>query len=188
MPIAGRRHGCLDRDNEDVITRVAVPDDAADIAAIHVQSWQVAYRGLLPERFLDSLDPGRRARGWRQSIENQNPPAQAAIVIADETQILGFAHIRPTRDDDEEPDLVGEVTCIYLRPEAWGNGLGRRLMDDARSLLRDAGNTVATLWVLEGNARAIHFYEANGWIADGATKRATIADTSVTEIRYRTTL
>ncbi|HXW33215.1 MAG TPA: hypothetical protein VEJ87_01470 [Acidimicrobiales bacterium] len=29
--------------------RRAVPDDAASIAAIHIQTWQVAYRGLMAD-------------------------------------------------------------------------------------------------------------------------------------------
>lgn len=168
-----------------MITRVAVVEDAAAIARIHVRSWQQAYRGLLPQEFLDALDPASRTPSWRRSIVNQSPPTQACLVIADSEQILGFAHICPTRDDDAQDNVVGELTSIYLHPDTWGNGLGPQLMGEALELLREAGNTDVTLWVLQGNARAIHFYEANGWSPDGATKEATIADTTVTELRYR---
>jgi GNAT superfamily N-acetyltransferase len=171
-----------------VLIRVAVSDDAEAIAEIHVQSWQQAYRNLLPQGFLDALDPARRATSWQESIATQNPPATAALVIADAQTTLGFAHVCATRDDDELGNPVGELTSIYLRPDAWGKGLGRQLMNGALDLLRDAGNTAATLWVLQGNARAIHFYETNRWKPDGTIKHATIADTPVTEIRYRTTL
>jgi GNAT superfamily N-acetyltransferase len=51
--------------------RRAVPGDAEQIAVIHVRSWQGAYLGLLPQPFLDGLDPagraGRVAR-WRQLL------------------------------------------------------------------------------------------------------------------------
>ena len=171
-----------------MITRVAAVEDAAAIAQIHVRSWQQAYRGLIPQAYLDALDPASRALIWCRSIAGQSPPTQAALVIADSEQILGFAHICPTRDDDAQNNAVGELTSIYLHPDAWGNGLGHQLMAEALELLREAGNTEVTLWVLEGNARAIHFYEANGWSLDGAIKRATIADTTVTEVRYRKTL
>lgn len=171
-----------------MITRIAAPGDAAAIAKIHVLSWQMAYRGLLPQNFLDSLDPARRVLGWRESIETQAPPARTAIVIADPEGILGFAHVCPTRDDDEQGNPVGELTSIYLHPDVWGHGLGRQLTGYAVELLREAGNLSATLWVLHGNARAIRFYEAHGWKPDGAVKHASIADIPVTEARYRTPL
>ena len=171
-----------------MITRVAVPDDAAEIAQIHVRSWQEAYRGLLPQDFLDALAPAQRTGGWRESLAAQTPPTPAAVVITDKQAILGFARVCPTRDEEEQDKLVGELSSIYLRPDTWRQGLGRQLMTHALDLLREAGNAAATLWVLQGNTRAIAFYEANGWSADGALKHATIADVPVTEIRYRISL
>lgn len=32
--------------------RNAVPDNALAVAAVHVRSWQVGYRGLLPQDYL----------------------------------------------------------------------------------------------------------------------------------------
>jgi hypothetical protein len=33
--------------------REAQPQDAAEVARVHVRSWQVAYRGLFPDDYLD---------------------------------------------------------------------------------------------------------------------------------------
>jgi GNAT superfamily N-acetyltransferase len=175
--------------NGAVIIRVAVPGDAAAIAEIHVRSWQVAYQGLLAHGFLQSLDPTERAERWRESITHQSPPADVTVVLADQDRLIGFTRVCPTRDDDDErTDRVGEVVSIYLRPDTWGQGLGRRLMAQALDMLRRAGNTSATLWVLNGNNRAIRFYEANGWSADGTSKQAIIGEVAVREIRYRIAL
>jgi len=35
--------------------RPALPNDAAEIARVHVDSWRSSYRGLLADEFLDSL-------------------------------------------------------------------------------------------------------------------------------------
>jgi GNAT superfamily N-acetyltransferase len=171
-----------------VIVRIAVQDDAAAIADVVVQSWQQGYRDLLPQAFLDSLDPERRVIGLRHSIRMQRPPAEACIVAAGGKQILGFAHISPTRDEAQPSPSVGEVVSLYVRPDAWGRGFGTRLLAHSAGLLRDAGNTEATLWVLQNNARATRCYEANGWSLDGATKQAMIADAPVAQVRYRTAL
>ena len=43
-----------------VTLRDATPADALDIATVHVESWQVGYRGLMPDEVLDglSITPG----------------------------------------------------------------------------------------------------------------------------------
>ena len=61
-------------------------------------------------------------------------------------------------------------------------------MRAALSVLRDEGYGAATLWVLERNPRARRFYEAAGWIADGAVKDDTYLGTPVREVRYRISL
>jgi hypothetical protein len=35
--------------------RAARMEDVPQIAAVHVRSWQAAYRGLLPQAYLDGL-------------------------------------------------------------------------------------------------------------------------------------
>jgi len=44
-----------------MLLRPAQPADAAAVARVHVRSWQVAYRGLLPDEYLDGLQPEDRA-------------------------------------------------------------------------------------------------------------------------------
>ncbi len=44
-----------------MIIRPARVEDAAEMAGVHVQSWRSAYRGLVPQDFVDGLDIARRA-------------------------------------------------------------------------------------------------------------------------------
>jgi len=71
--------------------RAAEPADASEIARLHVRSWQVAYRGLLPDACLDGLraeEPmgarwsasSRRHRQHRQRERGRGPlPARPAL-------------------------------------------------------------------------------------------------------------
>ena len=70
--------------------------------------------------------------------------------------MTGFVHVAPTRDDDL-PASTGEVTGIYVAPNAWGRGGGRNLMEAAQASLKAAGFKTAALWVLEANLRARAF-------------------------------
>jgi hypothetical protein len=40
--------------------REAHPQDAAEVAGVHVRSWEVAYQGLFPDDYLDGLRPEDR--------------------------------------------------------------------------------------------------------------------------------
>jgi GNAT superfamily N-acetyltransferase len=93
--------------------------------------------------------------------------------------------VRPSRDDDAEPESTGELTAIYIAPRAWGAGAGRRLMTEALQRFRGFGFADATLWVLEDNPRARRFYEIAGWREDGGVREEEFLDTHVSEVRYR---
>jgi GNAT superfamily N-acetyltransferase len=165
--------------------RAAGPSDAEQIAAVHVRSWQAAYRGLLPQDYLDQLDPADRLPRWRRTLRETDPAGGGVIVAVKDRWICGAAWFGPTRDTDSDPALVGELVGIYLLPEAWGKGLGRSLMTAAVEHLTAAGYSEATLWVLESNVRARGFYAKAGWAEDGAVKQDDRLGFPITEVRYR---
>lgn len=168
--------------------RAARDGDAAAIAATHVLSWKSGYHGLLPQDFLDRLDPAQRIPTWERILAETGLPRRGTLVADDGDGLPGFVNFGPARDDDTDPERVGEVMAIYLRPQAQGRGLGRRLMTAATSLLTEAGYGEAVLWVLDTNSRARGFYEACGWAADEAHKREDMPGFTLSEVRYRRSL
>ena len=167
--------------------RVATVDDAGAVAAVQVRSWQRAYRGLLPDAYLDALSVERRGDIWSHILAEIHLPRTGAFVLVDGLDVMGFVHIAPTRDDDL-PVSTGEVTALYLTPDAWGLGGGRQLLDTAKASLKAAGFAGAALWVLEANLAARSFYERQGWAPDGARKVDDRGDVVLLEVRYSTTL
>jgi ribosomal protein S18 acetylase RimI-like enzyme len=168
-----------------VIVRLATVEDAEALAVVQVRSWQEAYRGLIPQEYLDQRDPSRRRLAWRQWVEDARAPA-ATLVAEDEAgDIVGFVSVSSSRDPDADPEVEGEIQAIYLLPEYWGQGLGRLLMEAGLQRLDEARYHEVTLWVLESNRRARRFYEAGGWHADGSMKTDSSRGFSVSEVRYR---
>jgi GNAT superfamily N-acetyltransferase len=165
--------------------RRAGPEDATQIAAVHTQSWQAAYRGLLPQNYLDQLDPADRLKRWQDTVLGADWPRDGVLVAALDDKICGFAVFGPTRDTDGDPRRIGEIAAIYLLPAAWGKGIGRSLMAEALGYLAAAGYLQATLWALESNARARRFYAMGGWVEDGAVKQDDSRGFPITEVRYR---
>ncbi len=170
------------------LIRPATAGDAAQIGLVHVRSWQAAYRGLVPQDYLDHLDPAARAARWHRHLQ-QTDWARAGVLVAEAgDELEGFASYGPSRDEDAERIWVGEISTIYVLAAAWGQGLGRRLMAGAVERLAAAGYAQATLWVLDTNARARRFYAAAGWSEDGVTLEDASLGFPLAEIRYRRTL
>ncbi|MAT97505.1 MAG: GNAT family N-acetyltransferase [Anaerolineaceae bacterium] len=147
--------------------RMATVDDVEQIAAVHVQSWQGAYRGLLPDDFLANLSVERRIEQWQRVLSN---PANNVPVYEDEGQVVGFVSYGRTRDEDLDQDKTGEIYAIYLLPDRWGKGFGAALMKESLARLEKQGYQAVSLWALTGNERAIRFYEQFGFKPDGTTK------------------
>ncbi|HEX5591765.1 MAG TPA: GNAT family N-acetyltransferase [Solirubrobacterales bacterium] len=92
---------------------------------------------------------------------------QTLVALAGE-RIVGFSSFGPTRDADARG--AGEIYALYVDPEHWNTGAGRRLLAESCRRLVEAGYDDGVLWVLRGNETAERFYLADGWRRDGATR------------------
>jgi len=168
--------------------RAASISDARRIAEVHVRSWQAAYRGHIPDEYLNSLSVDDRTAAWVRILQEVELPSTGVFVIEDDDRVaFGFAAITPSRDSDSTP-TTGEVGAIYLLPDSWGAGYGRALLNRATESLTTAEFSTATLWVLDFNLRARTFYERAGWAPDGAEKVEDRGTFSLHEVRYRLNL
>jgi putative acetyltransferase len=117
-------------------------EDAA--IALWQRTWQLAY---------PSIDFAARVQWWRERWRNELVP-NAAIVVAERANtLIGFVTI----------DAKGYLDQIVVAPEQWGSPLAAALLDEAKRL----SPTVVSLLVNKDNARAIRFYERNGFAHAG---------------------
>jgi L-amino acid N-acyltransferase YncA len=163
--------------------RPARPEDADEIARIHVRAWQAAYADILARDALEGLSVADRAERWRALLGDPQP-GHRAWVAEDGGGIVGFSSTGPSRDPDSTPGTA-EVFTIYLAPEVIGTGRGRELFARAVDDLRVQGYRAAELWVLTANDRSRRFYERAGWRTDGEEKVESLFEIEVRETRYR---
>ena len=168
------------------------PVEAAEIAAIHIKSWQAAYRHILPAEFLANLDRSRREAWWRGLLAGDFGDTRVFVYVPEEKGAqdkppVGFASIGQARDPDGTAQTA-ELMAIYLLPAWWGKGIGRALLAKGIEAARQDGFRQMTLWVLAENERAINFYEKAGFRLDpppGGVKIEQIGGRMVKEVRYR---
>jgi len=161
--------------------RPAEPTDALAVARVHVRSWQVAYRNLMPAGYLDQLRPEDRAKKY--DFGSLDPLRPHTIVATESGGIRGFATIAPAQESNM-PD-VGELCALYVDPDHWGRGIGVALISAARTRLFDRGFRSAILWVLAGNVRAERFYRKDHWAPDGVWRTAEVWGMKVNDVRYQ---
>lgn len=164
----------------DTTIRKATPDDAAEIANVHLNSWREAYQNLLPQDFLDQLPLTfkRRMNMWKQTaIENKKP-----IFVAEaKNGVVGFSVFEPARDASMSG--YGEVGAIYLLEKFKGKKIGAALLKSGMNELIKMNYSKAYCWVLEGNP-TIKFYESSGATFNGMEKPEEIGGKKVKELAY----
>ena len=173
--------------------RPAAPNDAQAVARIRVLGWRFAYQGLVPQGYLDSLniaEDTERMRGYLSQLPQNLPPNKSApglnsgdsgkrsfMLATRGDAVLGFCHFSAAPNNADRPEratpggtMNGRLHSLYIDPDALGQGVGHALMSHALSTFAAWGCERAHLWVLEGNSRAVSFYERQGWQLTGDTK------------------
>lgn len=163
--------------------RAAELADCDALGAVHVRAWQAAYRGVMPDEYLDGLEAQDRAAMWRRAFPNPRPDRHVdVIVVADD--VVGFAASGPEAGEAARSG-VGELYAINLDPSSWGHGLGRALLRSVTKGLADDGYLSAVLWVAPQNRRARNLYESEAWVDDGSSREEPVLGVTVSEVRYR---
>lgn len=161
----------LPTETEPVPVRVALPADAVAIAMVRWRSWRHAYRGILPDRYLDDLRSNPTVAHWIGAATVAPSTRYHLVVAGRPGTVLGMGEARPTRDADLDPLAVTEVNMLYLDPLVLRRGIGGVVLGDLVERSFGSGATELALWVAEDNAPARRFYETHGWDADGASGR-----------------
>ena len=109
-----------------------------------IELWLVTWQQAYP-----SIDFAARVAWWRERWRNELV-ANATIIVAEQAQALtGFVTI----------DGSGYLDQLVVSPDRWGSNLAAALVGEAKRL----SPGVITLMVNKDNARAIRFYERNGF-------------------------
>ncbi|MGW3284977.1 N-acetyltransferase family protein [Streptomyces sp. NPDC001002] len=156
--------------------------DCDPVAEIRVRGWRSAYRGLIPQSYLDAMSVPKDADRQRARLL-QGDGTVVNVVAEQDGKVVGWACHGPYRDG-EVPAGGVELYAIYVDPDHQGTGAGRALLDESVRRCVAAGDKRMYLWVLEGNAPARRFYERAGFRADGTEEPFEVDGVEVPEVRY----
>jgi ribosomal protein S18 acetylase RimI-like enzyme len=155
--------------------------DCERVAEIRVRGWRHAYRGLMPQSYLDRLSVTADAERRRAWFAQGNGSVVNVVAEWDGT-VVGWAAIGPYREDDGTHTGDAELYAIYVDPNRLGGGIGRALLAEAVERCRAYPRML--LWVLQENAPARRFYERAGFRPDGVEEPYETDGVLVPEVRY----
>ncbi len=119
-------------------------DDEEAAIALWLETWRESY---------PDIDFAARLAWWRERWRSELVPNAAIIVADEEGRLVGFVTI----------DAKAYLDQLVVAPDRWGAGLADALVDEAKRLSPDS----ISLLVNHDNARAIRFYERNGFVHAG---------------------
>jgi putative acetyltransferase len=119
-------------------------DDEETAIALWQRTWQEAY---------PSIDFAQRLAWWRERWRGELVPRAVIVVAEDAGALVGFVTI----------DGHGYLDQLVVAPEQWGSDVARLLVDAAKRISPEG----ITLHVNKDNARAVRFYERNGFANAG---------------------
>lgn len=156
--------------------------DCDRVAEIRIGGWQSAYKGLIPQSYLDALDVTQDAER-RRAYLSQGDGGVVDLVAERDGRVVGWACHGPYRDGEARTGDA-ELYAIYVGPGLCGEGIGQSLLQESLRRCTTAGHPRVLLWVLKDNTRARRFYEQAGFRPDGAEEPFEVEGVAVPEVRY----
>lgn len=142
---------------QDILITEMRPEHREGRGRVHYRAWEETYRGLMPDAFLDG-------RSEAQCIEIAKAARLPNLVALAGDEVVGFVcYSAQVRELLPRPE-TSEIISLYLLQACQGRGIGRALLSAA--LARLPYPRVALL-VLQGNGKAIGFYQHMGFTLTG---------------------
>lgn len=138
--------------------RPARPADVGAIRRVARRAWHAAHAPIVGEAAVEAfLEEHYDAGSVRARVDRDDVVLDVATDPSGD--LLGFVAASPRDDDSDAFDL----NQLYVAPDCWGEGVGRRLLAAAERAIASRGGRRVRLGVMAENDRAVGFYEAAGY-------------------------
>ena len=139
----------------EIRVRKGTQRDAALLADLFREAWELAYRGVIPHLHLESMIRRRDKRWW----QNATKGSDGLLVLEVAGKLAGYVTFGRARGRGK---VQGEIYELYLAPVYQGLGFGEHLFEAARHALDERRLNGLVVWALADNEAAGSFYWRRG--------------------------
>lgn len=148
-----------------------------------MRTWQVSYRGLIPQDYLDSFELAPRIIRWEKILNGNTPTGlnNTFVHISDDGVVTGFVSVGSGRD--EKSPYPFELYALYVQADLQRQGIGAKLFAAGVEHLKNFDAKGMFLWTLKENKPTRAFYERMGGRVF-SEKSEDIGATPIVEVAY----
>lgn len=140
------------------------PSDAEALAKVFRESWQLAYRGIIPHLHLECMIRRRGPEWWASAVRS----GDNILVLEVNGEVAGYATWGSARG---RSSYQGEIYELYLAPVYQGLGFGELLFEACRSAMDERRIKGLVCWALAETPRPS---TSIGGVAAGRSPEPTI--------------
>ena len=162
--------------------RKAIAEDAYDLAFCHISSWQSAYKGIVPDEYLEKMliEKDQLIERYRNNIKDTGYPEYFCVMY--DGKIIGFIIINISFDNEKHN--IGEIWAVYLIEEFRNMGYGKEMLKFSIEKLKNLESEEIFLWVFEENIKARKFYEKNNFNYNGEKRENSWYGKPLIQLKY----
>ncbi|MGL5651776.1 MAG: GNAT family N-acetyltransferase [Paraclostridium sp.] len=163
-----------------MIVREYKKEDLDSVVKVHIDTWNSAYREIVPEECLLNRTYKKQKEKWSSRLFNNTDTREFMFVAEnDKGEIVGFASAIV---NDTEEKFDSTLYTLYIIEEYQTKGFGKVLIKSIASKLNDLGAKSMVLYAFELN-KACKFYEHLGGV-QGDKNIVNISDKDLVEVEY----
>lgn len=137
--------------------RLLIEKEITEMVELYVKSWRATYKGIIPDKILDTITVEKFNKIWEEYITKENN----GIFGAFENDIfLGFGAFTP--DDEIENTLY--LDSLHIKSEYKGKGIGTKIIEHLKNYAKENGYQNLSVSIMCGNNRARSLYTKLGAI------------------------
>ena len=98
---------------DNIIIRNIKKEDLPEVVDIQINGWKTAYRGIIDDEFLDSMNIEERLKQRQKDYQSNN------LIVAElNNEVVGFCrYVDNNSFSPEVEEADCELRALYLRPE-----------------------------------------------------------------------
>lgn len=143
---------------EDIIIRNIEEKDIPDVVDIQINGWKSAYKGIVDDNILNSMNRNERIE------KRRNDYKENGFIVAElNNQVVGFCrYIDSNKFTQDISNIDCELLALYVNPDLKYNGIGTKLFQFVTNEFKSKNRTKMILWCLKDNELSKKFYTKMG--------------------------
>lgn len=141
-----------------IIIRNIEEKDIPSVADIKINGWRTAYKGIIDDKVLNSMNRNERIEKIRRNYKDNG-----FIVAELNNEVVGFCNYIDTNKFTQDiSDIDCELLALYVKPDLKYSGIGTKLFQFVINEFKSKNKTKMILWCLKDNEPSKKFYTKMG--------------------------